>query len=455
MTLTCADLVQRAAALRDAQQMEEALDAITCAAKISPNDPRILFGLAQISFETWRPAADHFAAARRLLPDNPDLIRNHALALSAQGEDVAAQQLLQDVLAANPGWIDGHKTFATLRVTAGSKDKFDDSYRIAVTADPSNLALRMAWFQHHAIAKSWAEARAIIAAALNDIGPHQNLNLAELCITSESGDGDPDFAPYEALGDPGTDLCHVRHLLQNSDALKAETIASRHMGGASARIFWPYLSLCWQLQGDKRADWLNGAPIHARTFDLEFSRTELTELAKVLRGLHRLKSPYPEQSVRGGTQTDRQIFFHPSPAIQAAKAKTSKAVEQYIHSLPPHDATHPLLAYDRTGAVLFAGSWSVRLTGAGYHSSHTHVMGCISSAFYICVPPQSEMGSGQSGWLALGSPPPELRLDLKDHQRIAPKPGRLALFPSTMWHSTLPIESGERMTIAFDVKIPR
>ena len=33
-------------------------------------------------------------------------------------------------------------------------------------------------------------------------------------------------------------------------------------------------------------------------------------------------------------------------------------------------------------------------------------------------------------------------------------PGRLALFPSTMWHGTVPFADGERLTIAFDVARP-
>jgi len=34
---------------------------------------------------------------------------------------------------------------------------------------------------------------------------------------------------------------------------------------------------------------------------------------------------------------------------------------------------------------------------------------------------------------------------------VEPKPCRLALFPSWMWHGTRPFGEGERMTVAFDV----
>jgi uncharacterized protein (TIGR02466 family) len=182
----------------------------------------------------------------------------------------------------------------------------------------------------------------------------------------------------------------------------------------------------------------------------------LETLAEVLRGLHRLRAPYPEQSVRGGTQTDRQLFFHPDPAIQNARAKIIKAVAGYLAELPPADPHHPLLAFSRN-SILFEGSWSVRLAGGGHHSSHTHMLGWISSAFYVALPEEMPDAKGDrpAGWLSLGTPPPELKLGLEPYARIQPNPGRLVLFPSTLWHATEPFAEGERLTIAFDVKIPR
>jgi len=110
-----------------------------------------------------------------------------------------------------------------------------------------------------------------------------------------------------------------------------------------------------------------------------------------------------------------------------------------------------MLRHRRDGPVRFAGSWSVRLQGSGFHSHHIHPQGWISSAFYVAVPEQLE---GEQGWLTLGEPQAELRIDLPPIRRIAPKPGQLVLFPSMMWHGTLPFDAGERMTVAFDVAPP-
>ena len=92
--------------------------------------------------------------------------------------------------------------------------------------------------------------------------------------------------------------------------------------------------------------------------------------------------------------------------------------------------------------------------GGGHHIGHVHPQGWLSSAFYVAVPDAGEAGPPPAGWLSLGAPPADLGLDLPPLRQIEPKPGRLVLFPSTMWHATLPVAGGERLTVAFDVARP-
>ena len=448
------DLILQASAFRREQRMEEALELLGRATKLVPNDPRAAFGFAQTSFECWRPAADLFAAARRLIPDQPDLVRNHALALAAEGEVRAADELLDAMVAQHPLWLDGHRALANLRITHSCADNADASYRRACSVQPDSASLWLSWFQHHAIAKDWARAGEVLDSIAAGVAVHDSVAMARIFLRSESGDDsliDADFKPFATRGDPGFDLCHIRYLLRRGAAEKAAAIALRQIEGPQARSFWPYLSLCWRLMDDPKAAWLDGEPLYADAVDLDMCPAELGELADVLRKLHRLKAPYPEQSVRGGTQTDRQLFFHPDPAIQKLRTHVTGAIRAFASTLPPAKSGHPLLDYPRDQA-LFDGSWSVRLSGGGHHASHTHVKGWISSAFYVHLP--DDMGDAPSGCLALGAPPPELGLDLQPYRHVMPKAGRLAIFPSTMWHATEPFAEGERLTVAFDIAIP-
>jgi hypothetical protein len=61
------------------------------------------------------------------------------------------------------------------------------------------------------------------------------------------------------------------------------------------------------------------------------------------------------------------------------------------------------------------------------------------------------VGGAPPGWIRFGSPPAGLGLQLPAYTRIQPKAGLLVLFPSTLWHETLPFDDGERLVIAFDV----
>jgi hypothetical protein len=88
------------------------------------------------------------------------------------------------------------------------------------------------------------------------------------------------------------------------------------------------------------------------------------------------------------------------------------------------------------------------LTGAGFHVAHVHADGVVSSAFYVAVPKFED--SDREGWLELGAPPADLRLDLKPLASVRPSPGVLALFPSFLYHATRTFGAGERLTVAFD-----
>jgi hypothetical protein len=365
----------------------------------------------------------------------------------------AATAQLEAVLATQPEWLDGHRMLANLRVTHGDPDPAE-SYAKAAQAHPDNLGIRLAWFHHLSTARHWEAARAVIAEGERLIGERPAFALARAFIASESGEAADDPHLFDALADvrdPGLDLSQTRHWLRLGDPKRAETIAARNLGTPAASAFWPYLSLAWRLTDDPRAAWLDSPDQFIRSFDLDYTPTELRELAETLRSLHTARAPFLEQSVRGGTQTDGNLFLRHEPAIQLIRAKAHAAVRAYIDELPAPEPDHPMLARPRD-KILFEGSWSVRLASQGFHSVHTHTKGWISSAFYIALPPPSDLGKPPSGWIEFGAPPPELKVDLPAYTQIEPKSGRLVLFPSTMWHGTIPFEKGERLTVAFDVR---
>jgi len=440
-------------AARNEQRMDVAASAFAHAGRLAPQDARIALGKAQIAFESGLASADQFAAIRRLAPQDGELALSTAAALVQEGRSEEATALATGLLRQNPGWLRGHEWLASHRWVSGDPD-YAGELEAALARFPSDPALHLALYRAVSQVEDWQRALAVLSSARQRLGDRIEFDAAEAHVATESGADDRAevlFARLATLDDPGVTLAEIRHCLRTGRIERAEKRAATLLSGPAARAAWPYMGTIWRLRGDARAEWLDGDPPYIRHFDLPVTADELAELADLLRSLHLSTNSPPEQSLRGGTQTQGHLFLRTEQALLAIRSHIVDAVRAYVDALPAYREGHPLLGTKR-GAVHFEGAWSVRLGAQGFHVVHTHPVGWISSALYVALP--ENLGAAPAGWLELGAPPPDLRLDLPHYQRIEPKPGRLALFPSTMWHGTVPFADGERLTIAFDIRTP-
>lgn len=448
-------LLMQVQTLRRAQRYVEADVLLAEGREGHPADPVLAFLQAQTRYELGHPAADLFGEAARLDPANRDALRNRALALVSEGAADQARAMLEAELAERPDWLDGHKVLATLKWTHGARGHFADHYAPACRALPDRLDLWTAWFRMAAQARDWTAASEVLDEAERHHAGSPAMLACRLFVAVESHDD----AAVPALlaktahirGDV-TSLCRVRHALRSGDFRAAEAEALAQVGGPSASLYWPYLSLTWRLLGDDRWLWLDRPDDLIQAIDSGMAADELEELADLLRALHTAQAPYIEQSVRGGTQTDRSVLLRHEAPLQRLRARILDMVASHVAGLPAADPAHPLLAAPRHGPYLIEGSWSVRLERQGFNVPHTHAMGWLSSAFYVSLP--ERMGPEPAGYIEFGAPPPELGLPLTAYRTIRPEPGRLTLFPSTTWHGTVPFDDGERLVVAFDVRRP-
>ncbi len=170
-------------------------------------------------------------------------------------------------------------------------------------------------------------------------------------------------------------------------------------------------------------------------------------MAAELHALHTDREAPIDQTLRRGTQTRGNLLDQPHPQVQLLKAELSAAIDRYVAELPA-DKPHPFLGRN-TGRWTYVASWSSRLRSQGFHTNHVHTLGWISACYYVAVPPAVEQG--QAGWIKFGEP--DMDLQLLPQRVEQPRPGRLLLFPSCMWHGTVPFEdTSERLTIAFDLR---
>lgn len=441
---------------RALDQHGQAIPAFDAAARLAPGDARIAQGRAQVALEAGVDAVELFEAAIGMAPNDGELLLGRAAARVAAGDDARAIAELEALIARHPGWYPGHDRLIQIRSMMGDRERATELIERTVATHPGDLRLWHVLILALINAGRFDAALDAVARGRAALGEQLIFAANEATARSELGERDPADALFAALSgvdDLSVAIRHVRHLLRTGRVDAALPLIERWLSPrGDRRGMWPYAAIAWRLAGDPRAAWLDDDPALVRVVDLADRIPDLDRLAAVLRGLHRAKAPHLDQSVRGGTQTDGPLFSRIEPEIQALRALVVEAVADHVAALPPPDPRHPLLAYGRPARPRFAGSWSVRLAGEGHHANHVHPAGWISSAFYVTVP--EEARHGQEGWLTLGSPQAELGLALAARRTVQPVPGRLVLFPSTMWHGTLPYRDGERLTVAFDVAIP-
>ena len=441
---------------RGLDELEPAIAALDRASRLAPADALIAHGSARAALDAGRPASARFEQARRLAPQDGSVVLGLAAALNAEKRQDEAIALLRDELRRAPEWAEGHATLARFLWAAGDPEGMTAAIEEALRARPRDLNLWRELVVALLYADRPAAALAAIARGRAAAGDHPMFDANEATCHSELRNdeaADRLFQRLRQVGDFTVTVRDIRHLLRTGRVEQAERVAIA--AAADGRCdYVPYLATIWRITGNPLWQWLEGDPRLVGTYDVGAALPSLAALAERLRALHLTHRQPLDQSLRGGTQTDGILFCRTEPEIRALRAAIVEAVRAHLAQLPPPDPRHPTLSLPRGGPIRFAGSWSVRLTSGGNHVNHIHPAGWFSSAFYVALPPVGERGPEPAGWLTLGEPPAELGLDLAPFRMVEPKPGQLTLFPSTMWHGTRPFDSGERLTVAFDVAPP-
>jgi tetratricopeptide (TPR) repeat protein len=234
----------------------------------------------------------------------------------------------------------------------------------------------------------------------------------------------------------------------------AKNLNSLHKQRPNSQHVLARLATVWRLLGDPRYPELYDyrTLVRCQTIDTPEGWPNLpaflAELANALRVIHTMRTHPYDQSIRHGTQTCADLTHSEVAAIRAFFRTIDRNIRSYIGAIG--HGTDPLRRR-ASGGYRIQNAWSVRLKAAGFHLNHVHQQGWLSSAFYVDIPPAIR-NETRDGWLKLGEPGIATPTALDAEHSIKPEPGLLALFPSYMWHGTVPFSGArERLTIAFDV----
>lgn len=383
-------------------------------------------------------------------PYNGALIIQHAVARVDSGDQDPFAHLT-DIIRRAPDWVDGHAALARLRWETGDRENFLVDLEKALAQQPKNPMLWNLYIDLLAAVERFEEAANAARAAMDTGFADPVLQLIEAMHAGSAGDHQRAMQLFAELPDQfaGRAVNEARQHLRMNQPDQASTLLDQaRMENPEDLSAWALTELTWRKLADPRHDWLfrDGALISFAPVDLDDK--ELQDLAVLLEKLHQSQYQPVGQSVRNGTQTRGNLQRNKNPLLVRLFDRLQSAVESYFEALPDPDPEHPLLKHRRS-AIRITGGWSIRATAGGYHTSHLHPGGKISSACYISIPGLED--TGRAGHLQLGSPPKDIPIDLDPVRTIKPRAGHLALFPSFLYHGTVPFSCpGQRMTVAFD-----
>lgn len=467
------EILRRANAQLRQGQLEAARALYRRALAAAPRHPDALNNAGMVAYQLGNTAE-----ALRLLnaavfarPDFFEALNNLAIVLQAEGRRPAAVDAYRRALAVNPRLAEAHYNLGNLLLEGGQFDEALAAYEHAASLRPEapevhrqcGLALQAAGRLDEAAARL---ARAI-ALAPDDAPAHYSLGnvlqaagrYAEAVVAyDEALRLDP------ALAERVFDLGKPRHVHVNlqrgrpdvalaacqafmaghpghSAALALEAVALAELGRAAEAA---------ALLGFDR--FIARRPIQAPK-GFASLRAFNQALERHIRGHPSLAPAPPSFSVEGGLSTGELLTLPKGPMAPFEKL-IRDALAAYRAALPA-GSEHPFVR--RAPARWQATVWAIVIGRGGHQVPHIHPSGWLSAVYYVALPPSiAPPGGDDAGWIEFGRPyrdvpttvpPPTLR--------IRPEEGLMILFPSYVWHGTLPFPGdAERISISFDI-LPR
>lgn len=387
------------------------------------------------------------------------LAGNHAKALLELGRSAEAERVLAAGVRDFPSDPSLHISLAQTRWLMGQGDSFTAAFEAAIENQPDNSALRAGCVDLLRRAGQAQKAEVLLRAGLMR-RPGDMILSDALGVLLDESDRTAEAAPllqkaFERAPqrEEGRSL-YVRALLRLGESESALALIEPMRKAVPFGQLWICLeSMALRQLGSERYHWLCDYDLMVSAYDLPVPSGYASiadfnaDFSASLLRLHAATDHPLDQTLRSGTQSSRNLLFVDDPVIRAYFKALREPIAAYIATM--RDPDHPWSGR-RSSDFAFAGAWSVRLKPGGYHVNHIHPAGWISSAYYVSLPAQMNAGGDQQGWIKFGEPPlPTPGCGVE--KVVQPKAGRLVLFPSYMWHGTIPFSEGERITAPFDV----
>ena len=157
---------------------------------------------------------------------------------------------------------------------------------------------------------------------------------------------------------------------------------------------------------------------------------------------------WESRTTKFGFQGPGDIFVNPSSAVSNLERIIGQALTKYYDN---HRAASERFITAWPAKYKLVG-WFNRLVANGYQISHIHPTGWLSGVIYLKTTPPSNNNAGAIEFSLHGHELPIIDENIP-RQIHNPQEGDIVLFPSSLFHKTIPfITDTERCVIAFDMQ---
>ena len=398
-------------------------------------------------------------------------LNNLAIALKAAGETKSAIEKFQIIVQQQPHFSAAHYNLGNLYTNKKELRKAIVSYEKAIEIDPAeysySLALLTALILNEDFERSLEVGRGLCE--LDSDRPEAYLELASLYETMsnyhmalEYFEKTIEVCRNKSFSNPSLDIyqpfldrafekkleCHL--MLSQYDLLKSFITEANANKKRNLRVGAISAYVACALKEDGIYDFCNNPLNYISVGNLSNYRKDYDfQISELLAEASKLSSVWEptNKTTKSGYQFDSTIFSSDSDVIRILESILRQEIKEYRLRFQDSNSAYIQEWPESFG---FTG-WYVRLIQSGYQESHIHPSGWLSGVVYLKTVDAKGGDEGAIEFGLRGYGYPEFIFEAPT-VRINPTAGDIVLFPSSLFHKTIPFESDtDRCIIAFDL----
>lgn len=398
------------------------------------------------------------------VPNHPDANFFMAIACMEQNRVEEAVLHARTAAAAAPGNPNILGTLGTILARAKRLDEAADAFKQLTEAAPTKP---QGWFALGGLLTQLGRHDEAVAAferieQLSPGQPHTTLNLANALYEAQRYDEAASTIKritLQAGADPNVQYTLGKALLASGDAEGALRAFDHLKGGMFELKSLAYREVALRELGrTAEADAVGRLETYVFPMQLEPPRgfTTIEEfnaaLCQEIIDDPRMEEAPSHRATRNGTKVSN-LLVNPSPLMQQFRTMLEGGIAE-MQSHLREDAADGLFPVAPPESKYGIELWANIMHKQGHQLPHFHPEGWLSGCYYARLPQAVETsGEAHEGWIEFGRPAYHLPHTKEPTTRLVkPQEGMLVLFPSYLFHHTVPFESDEqRISIAFDV----